>query len=80
MAVLGGIIIMMMACGTHAVQKPNVLFLLTDDQDIMLGSMDLDGPLKKTRDLIVNKGAYFTNAFANTPICCPSRAEIQTGR
>ena len=46
-------------------------------QDIMLGSMDPDGPMQKTRKLIVDNGAWFNNAFANTPICCPSRSEIQ---
>ena len=66
------------ACAISA--KPNVLFLLTDDQDMMLGSMDPDGPLQKTRAALIDKGAYFNNGFANTPICCPSRAEIQTGR
>ena len=58
---------------------PNVIFLLTDDQDVMLDSMNPDGPLQKTRKLLVEPGANFVNAFANTPICCPSRAEIQTG-
>jgi len=54
--------------------------VLTDDQDIILGSMDPDGPMQKTRKLVVDKGAYFTNGFATTPICCPSRAEITSGR
>ena len=60
--------------------RPNILFLLTDDQDLLLGSMDPDGPMQKTRKLLVDQGAWFDNAFVATPICCPSRAEIQTGR
>jgi arylsulfatase A-like enzyme len=58
----------------------NVIMVLTDDQDILLGSMDPNGPMQKTRKLVVDKGAYFTNGFATTPICCPSRAEITSGR
>jgi hypothetical protein len=58
----------------------NVIMVLTDDQDIVLGSMDPNGPMQKTRALVVEKGAYFTNGFATTPICCPSRAEITSGR
>ena len=46
------------------------------DQDILLGSMDPAGPMQKTRKLVVEKGAWFANGFATTPICCPSRAEI----
>ena len=38
--------------------------VLTDDQDIILGSMDPDGPMQKTRKLVVDKGAYFTNGFS----------------
>lgn len=60
--------------------QKNVIFILTDDQDVMLGSMDPAGPMPKTRKLLVEQGAWFDNAFASTPICCPSRAEIQTGR
>jgi N-acetylglucosamine-6-sulfatase len=63
-----------------AATLPNVLFILTDDQDLLLGSMDKGGPMPKTRELLVEQGAWFSNGFANTPICCPSRAEMQTGR
>ena len=43
--------------------RPNILFLLTDDQDLLLGSMDPDGPMQKTRKLLVDQGAWFDNAF-----------------
>ena len=55
----------------------NVLFILTDDQDITLGSLFV---MPKVQKLLTKPGAYFQNAFVNTPICCPSRCEIQTGR
>ena len=34
----------------------------------------------KTREIIGGNGATAKNWFAHTPICCPSRAEILTGR
>lgn len=61
-------------------KKPNILFVLTDDQDQLLGSMDPDGPCQTILKHVGTAGATFKNAFVNTPICCPSRAEIQTGR
>ena len=52
----------------HASHPPLRRAVLTDDQDIVLGSMDPDGPMQKTRKLVVEKGAFFTNGFATTPI------------
>eukprot|EP01047_Picozoa_sp_COSAG01_P009669 COSAG01_NODE_399_length_17543_cov_15.077792_22_plen_503_part_00 len=58
-------------------KKPNILFIFTDDQDIVLNSLTVMPKLKR---LVADEGAFFENAFCNTPICCPSRAEVTTGR
>ena len=42
--------------------------------------INLKTPLEKTRRLLGDAGATFSNAFASTPICCPSRSTILTGR
>jgi N-acetylglucosamine-6-sulfatase len=60
-----------------AAARPNILFIFTDDQDIVLNSLTVMPKLKK---LVIDEGAFFENAFCNTPICCPSRAEVTTGR
>jgi len=57
--------------------KPNILFILTDDQDRQLGSMAV---MPNAEKYITNRGANVTNMFVNTPICCPSRANIFSGR
>lgn len=57
--------------------KPNIVFILTDDQDNVL---DGTTPLEAGKRLIRDRGAQFSNAFVTTPICCPSRASILTGR
>lgn len=58
-----------------AADRPNVLIIVTDDQrfDSLL-------VMPKTKRLITDKGVAFTNAFATTPACCPSRASIFTGQ
>ena len=57
--------------------KPsNVVFLLTDDLDLMLGGMK---PLKKLHKLLTEQGTTFENAFVHTPICCPSRSTYLSG-
>ena len=63
---------------------PNFVFILTDDQDQVLGGSfpTTSGatPMPKTQKLLVEGGALFTSSFVHTPVCCPSRAETLTGR
>jgi arylsulfatase A-like enzyme len=56
-------------------QRPNVLIVLTDDQRI-----ESMGPMRRTRAWFKRGGTEFVNAYATTPLCCPSRASILTGR
>jgi N-acetylglucosamine-6-sulfatase len=58
-------------------QRPNIVYILTDDQDIKLDSLNYQ---KKLQKMMTNEGLFFDNAFVTTPICCPSRASILTGR
>ena len=55
--------------------RPNVLLIITDDQRI-----ESMGPMRKTRAWFKRGGTEYANAFATTPLCCPSRASIFTGR
>ncbi|XP_064214399.1 N-acetylglucosamine-6-sulfatase isoform X2 [Tribolium castaneum] len=59
---------------SHAL--PNFVFVLTDDQDLTLRSLDF---LNQTVKLVANQGLTFTNFYVNSPICCPSRSTILTG-
>ncbi|MGH2764343.1 MAG: sulfatase family protein, partial [Actinomycetota bacterium] len=56
--------------------RPNVLVILTDDQR----PGETMGALKKTRRWLGKTGVAYGNAFVTTPLCCPSRASILTGR
>ena len=46
------------------------MYILTDDQDLKLGSMDA---MPVVASLMTKQGLYFENAFVSTPVCCPSR-------
>lgn len=61
-------------------QRPNVLFVISDDQSFphasAYGSKIVSTP---AFDFVAKKGCLFTNAYATSPVCSPSRASILTG-
>ena len=56
-------------------ERPNILLVVTDD-------MRPDGlnAMPFTVRWLIDGGRTYTNAYATTPLCCPSRASIFTGR
>lgn len=60
--------------------KPNIIFILTDDQrwDALgyAGNNIIQTP---NMDKLASSGLYFMNAFVTTPICAASRASLFTG-
>lgn len=58
-------------------EAPNVLIIVTDDQR---AGGDTLSVMPETRRLLARGGTRYPNAFAATPLCCPSRATILTGR
>lgn len=80
--------ITVMLCFTHSIfaeenltKKPNVVFFLVDD----LGWADITpfgSTFYETPNLskLAAKGMKFTNAYAASPVCSPSRASIMTGK
>ncbi|KAJ5111971.1 hypothetical protein N7532_000016 [Penicillium argentinense] len=63
--------------GPHDSKKPNIVFILSDDQDARLGSTDFQSVLHKE---IFDKGIRFINHFGTTAQCCPSRAGLLRGQ
>jgi arylsulfatase A-like enzyme len=59
-----------------AAEPPNVLVILTDDQR----ATDTMFVMPETRHYFQHQGVYYPNGFAVTPLCCPSRSTILTGR
>ncbi|MGH2777424.1 MAG: sulfatase-like hydrolase/transferase, partial [Actinomycetota bacterium] len=56
---------------------PNVLIIMTDDQRASWDGLKVMDNLQR---LFGDQGTRFPNAVATTPLCCPSRASIFTGK
>lgn len=55
--------------------KPNIIIILADDLDFTLMPY-----MQNIDQLIAKEGATFTNYFATSPLCCPSRASMFRGQ
>ena len=65
--------------------RPNILFIVADD----LGYADLGcyggrdanfGPVSPVLDALAARGALFTQGYANSPVCSPTRFGLMTAR
>ena len=62
-------------------RKPNIIFLLTDDQRWdALGVMGNKIIKTPNLDALANSGILFRKAYVTTSICCVSRASIMSGQ
>ena len=57
--------------------RPNVVFILSDDQDSIMGSMEYMPLVNK---YITEQGTTFSRHYCTVSLCCPSRVSIWTGQ
>lgn len=80
MPVMAMLVGLMAISAPGASSRPNILFMLTDDQRWdaigLGGSRHLKTP---HMDRLGREGVYFKNAFCTTSLCSPSRASILSG-
>ena len=68
------------ALNISSAEKPNILFIITDQHHAnMLSSAG--NPYLKTKalDSLAENGIRFTNAYVTNPVCVPSRISLATG-
>lgn len=71
---------LVLVCGAQGAARPNIIFVLTDDQGY--GDLSCHGnPILKTPNLdrLHDEGVRFTD-FQVSPTCAPTRSALMTGR
>ena len=64
----------------RTVRRPNIIFIMTDDQTVNQMSCYGNQILKTPNmDRLALEGTRFTNCFCTNSLCTPSRASILTG-
>ena len=64
--------------GPHrGTKRPNIVFILTDDQDLHMNSLDYLPHIKRH---ITDRGTSYKKHFCSTALCCPSRVTLWTGK
>src|SRR5690349_10902853 len=75
------LIILVWPVTVHAQQRPNIIYIMTDD----MGYGDLSGYGNKkfstpNLDKLASQGMKFVNAYSAAPLCTPTRVGLMTGR
>lgn len=71
----------LLAAAAPTEPRPNILFLMPDQLRAQAlgcyGNSDVRSP---NLDKLASEGLLIENTFANTPVCCPARANILSGK
>ncbi len=65
---------------SHAADKPNVLFVISDDLSYNLSGQGHPEVKTPNLDAFAKSAVSFTKAYTQFPLCGPSRAAIMTGQ
>jgi len=83
------ITLLLLAAPLFATDQPNILFLLSDDQDWIETSVQMHPDLPNAKsphiqtpnlEKLASQGMRFSQAYAPAPVCAPTRISLQTGK
>ncbi|KFA79191.1 hypothetical protein S40288_02392, partial [Stachybotrys chartarum IBT 40288] len=77
MVLLSAVAVLLSTAVAAAATKHNVVFILTDDQDSQMRSLDYMPKLKKH---LLDQGTYYRKHYCTVALCCPSRVSLWTGK
>lgn len=74
------VVVFLFTTVSTAADKPNVLFIMSDDLNTALSGYGHSECRTPHLDKFAKSGVSFTRAFCQFPLCGPSRASIMTGQ
>lgn len=76
------LLLLLVSSGGLAADRPNILFIVTDDQaEWATGVTDPHhNAITPHMDRLMRTGARLTNVHADTPVCSPARTTLMTGQ
>jgi arylsulfatase A-like enzyme len=75
-----GLLVLLVCCSCSPAKKPlNVIWLVADDMSLELGVYGDRIARTPNLDRLAAQGVRFTNVFATSPTCAPSRTALITG-
>jgi N-acetylglucosamine-6-sulfatase len=57
--------------------KPNIIFILTDDQDFQMDSLNY---MQGVKTHLTDQGTFFEHHYCTVALCCPSRVNMWSGK
>ncbi len=80
-AILSALLIALIlsACNHGGTEYPNILWITSEDNSPMLGCYGDTFATTPHLDQLASEGFLYTNAYANAPVCAPTRNTIITG-
>lgn len=76
---LSMVLLVTAACPAAQHKQPNILWLVSEDNDPFLGCYGDRFAHTPNLDRMAAEGVLYLNAFANAPVCAPSRSTLITG-
>ncbi|MGB2129225.1 MAG: sulfatase family protein [Flavicella sp.] len=67
------------SCNAQDTQKPNILFILSEDMSTDLACYGMQAVKTPVLDELAATGIQYMNAFGTNSICSPSRSNMMTG-
>lgn len=79
MALLLSFVFLINACQPVKEERPNVLWIVSEDNSPFLGAYGDEFATTPNLDQLAARGILYHNAFSPAPVCAPTRSSIITG-